>query len=274
MVSCREVAFSYPGREDTPALEDVSFDIKQGEFVALAGLNGSGKSTLCRLLNALLLPTRGKVFSCGLDTALPENLAGIRSGVGLVMQNPDNQIVGPTVEDDVAFGPENFALPPEEIHSRIDESLRAMDLSALRGREPHLLSAGEKKRLAVAAVLAMRPRVLVSDESTSMLDPPTRTETLALYAELRERLGVAIVHATHHPEEVLAADRVLLLSDGRLAFAGDPYDLFRDAGLCRKYGLRPPALYLLAQEMERRGRPLGRTALGAKEVADRLWASR
>ena len=273
-VSCEEVSFAYPGRESALALEDISFEIGQGEFVALAGLNGSGKSTLCRLLNALLLPTRGKVVSCGLDTVRPENLAGIRSGVGLVMQNPDNQIVGPTVEDDVAFGPENFAMPREEIRSRIEEALQAMGLSTLRNREPHLLSTGERKRLAVAGVLAMRPRVLVSDESTSMLDPPTRSETLALYGKLREELGVTVIHATHHPEEILAADRVLLLAGGRLLFAGDPRELFRDTRLCEEHGLRPPALYLLAREMERRGRQLDGALLEAKEVADRLWESR
>jgi energy-coupling factor transport system ATP-binding protein len=273
-VSCREVSFTYPDREGEPALEDVSFEIGQGEFVALAGLNGSGKSTLCRLLNGLYLPTRGKVFSCGLDTARPENLAGIRSGVGLIMQNPDNQIVGPTVEDDVAFGPENFAMPREQIRSRIEEALQAMGLSELRNREPHLLSIGERKRLAVAGVLAIHPRVLVSDESTSMLDPPTRVETLALYGRLRESLGIAIIHATHHPEEILAADRVFLLAGGRLVFTGDPRDLFRDTELCAEYGLRPPALYLLALEMERRGRPFEGALLEAKEVAERLWASR
>jgi energy-coupling factor transport system ATP-binding protein len=271
---CEDVAFTYPGREGAPALEKISMEIKQGEFVALAGMNGSGKSTLCRLLNALFLPARGKVVSCGLDTALPENLARIRSRVGLIMQNPDNQIVGPTVEDDVAFGLENLGLPRKEMRSRVEEALEAMELSALRHREPHLLSVGERKRLAVAGVLAMQPRMLVSDESTSMLDPPTRAETVALYERLREELGVTVIHATHHPEEILAADRVLLLGGGQLLFSGAPHELFADARLCGEHGLRPPAIYLLARELKRKGLPVGGAPLQAKEVAERLWASR
>lgn len=273
-VTCEDVVFAYPGREDAPALEEVSLEVGYGEFVALAGMNGSGKSTLCRLLNALILPTRGKVVSCGLDTSLPGNLAGIRSRVGLIMQNPDNQIVGPTVEDDVAFGLENLGLPREEMRYRVEEALGAMGLWESRHREPHLLSSGEKKRLAVAGVLAMRPRVLVSDESTSMLDTPTRSETMALYGRLRDELGVAVIHATHRPEEILAADRVLLLGEGRLLFSGTPRELFDDEGLCARNGLHPPSIYMLVRELERLGCPLGDAALEAEEVADRLWASR
>lgn len=273
-ITCEDVSFAYPGREDIPALYDISLEIGQGEFVALAGKNGSGKSTLCRLLNALILPARGKVTACGLDTAVPENLTGIRSLVGLIMQNPDNQIVGPTVEDDVAFGPENLGLPRDEIRLRVEEAMEALGLSALRRREPHLLSAGEKKRLAVAGVLAMRPRVIVSDESTSMLDPPTRRETIALYERLREQLNITVIHVTHHPEEMLAADRVLLLGDGRLLYSGDPRELFDEEGLCGEYGLRAPAMYLLVRELERKGYAVPGTSLEVKEVADRLWASR
>jgi energy-coupling factor transport system ATP-binding protein len=273
---CEDVTFIYPGRENdpVPALDKISLQVRQGEFVALAGMNGSGKSTLCRLLNALILPTRGRVVSCGLDTALPENLADIRSSVGLIMQNPDNQIVGPTVEDDVAFGPENLGLSREEMRMRVEEAMETMGLTALRFREPHLLSLGEKKRLVVAGALAMHPRMLVSDESTSMLDPPTRSELIALFKRLRDDLGVAVIHATHRPEEMLAADRLLLLGSGRLLFAGDPREVFRDEGLSGKYGLRPPDLYLLACELERRGLPVGDQAMEAGEVAERLWASR
>ncbi|MDD3718880.1 MAG: ATP-binding cassette domain-containing protein [Actinomycetota bacterium] len=271
-VLCEDVSFTYPG-DGITALDGVSLEVRQGEFVALAGMNGSGKSTLCRLLNALILPTRGKVVSCGLDTALPENLAGIRSRVGLIMQNPDNQIVGPTVEDDVAFGLENLGLPREEMLSRVQDALEAMGLSSLRRREPHLLSIGERKRLAVAGVLAMRPQVLVSDESTSMLDAPTRSETMALYRRLRDELGVVVFHATHRPEEMLAADRVLLLEGGRLMFSGSPRELFDDGELCARNGLGPPSVYLLARELERLGRALGDAPLEPKEVAERLWAS-
>jgi energy-coupling factor transport system ATP-binding protein len=272
-IICEDVTFSYQGRESDPALKGVSLEIRQGEFVAVAGLNGSGKSTLCRLLNALMLPERGRVISCGLDTALPENLAEIRRRVGLIMQNPDNQIVGPTVEDDVAFGPENLALPREEIRLRVDEALAAMGLTALRDREPHLLSIGEKKRLAVAGVLALQPRVIVSDESTSMLDSPTRAETIELFGKLREEMGISVIHATHRPEEMLASDRVVLLAGGRLIFAGPPGELFRQPQLTRGHCINPPALYLLALELERRGHPLAGAPLEAEEVAELLCQS-
>jgi len=264
-----DVAFTYPGANGVPALESITLRIEEGEFLAVAGLNGSGKSTLCRLANALFLPSRGKVFCCGLDTSLQDNLAGIRTRVGLIMQNPDNQIVGPTVEDDVAFGPENLGLSREEIGRRVDEALQAMELTAMRGREPHLLSFGERKRLAVAGVMALSPRIIISDESTSMLDPPTRAETIELFLRLREEAGITVVHATHRPEEILAADRAALLEGGHLVFDGKPEQLFEDGELAARHGLCPPSLYVLARELGVPG-----FALEAEEVAEQLWASR
>ncbi|MBN2026772.1 MAG: ATP-binding cassette domain-containing protein [Actinobacteria bacterium] len=255
-------------------MEDISLQIYEGELIAVAGLNGSGKSTLCRLFNALLLPTRGRVVSCDLDTADPGHLQGIRRQVGLIMQNPDNQIVGPTVEDDVAFGPENLALPRDEISSRVGEAMESMRLHGLRDREPHLLSLGEKKRLSVAGVMALHPRILVSDESTSMLDPPTRAEIIALFERLRDELGVTVIHATHRPEEILAADRVALLGGGHLLFLGPPRELFEDEELSGTHGLHPPALHLLARELERQGYPLCGVGMDTREMAGELWASR
>jgi energy-coupling factor transport system ATP-binding protein len=264
-----DVAFEYPGTNGVPALDNITLRIEEGEFIAVAGLNGSGKSTLCRLINALFLPSRGKVFCCGLDTSLQHNLVGIRTRVGLVMQNPDNQIVGPTVEDDVAFGPENLGLSREEIGRRVDEALHAMELAAMRGREPHLLSFGERKRLALAGVMALSPRIIVSDESTSMLDPPTRAETIELFLRLREEAGITVVHATHRSEEILAADRVALLENGHLIFTGKPEELLEDGEMAEKHGLRPPSLYVLSRALGVTG-----VALEAEEVAERLWASR
>jgi energy-coupling factor transport system ATP-binding protein len=268
------VAFDYPGANGIPALDNITLRIDEGEFIAVAGLNGSGKSTLCRLINALFLPTRGKVLCCGLDTSLPENLADIRTRVGLVMQNPDNQIVGPTVEDDVAFGPENLGFSREEIGRRVEEALQALELADMRGREPHLLSFGERKRLALAGVMALGPRIIVSDESTSMLDPPTRAETIELFRRLQKEAGITVVHATHRPEEILEADRVALLESGHLLFTGKPEELFEDENLAAKHGLRPPSLYVLVRELGRRGYRVPGVALEAEEVAERLWASR
>ncbi len=264
-----DVTFTYPGANSGPALENITLSIAEGEFIAVAGLNGSGKSTLCRLINALFLPSHGKVFCCGLDTSLQDNLTDIRTQVGLIMQNPDNQIVGPTVEDDVAFGPENLGMPREEIGRRVDEALLAMELAAMRGREPHLLSLGERKRLAVAGVMALSPRIIVSDESTSMLDPPTRAETIELFMRLREEAGITVVHVTHRPEEILTADRVALLEDGHLVFDGRPEELFEEEETAAKHGLRPPSLYVLASELGITG-----VALEAGEVVERLWESR
>jgi energy-coupling factor transport system ATP-binding protein len=271
-VAIENVSFSYPGREDNPALLAIDLEIKPGQFVALAGLNGSGKSTLCHLINALLLPAEGKVLTCGLDTRLPRNLYEVRRYASLIMQNPDNQIVGPTVEDDIAFGPENMGLARDEIAARVKEALREMELEGLRNREPHLLSMGEKKRLAIASALAMHPRILISDESTCMLDPEIRAEVLALFTRLREERGITIVHASHRAEELILADRVVLIEAGRIVFDGEAEGFFSHPEMALAHGLRPPALFELARELERRGFAIPAKALNAKEVADSLWA--
>jgi energy-coupling factor transport system ATP-binding protein len=251
-------------------LRNLSLQVDKGEFLALAGLNGAGKSTLCYLLNALLLPSTGRVLSCGLDTRSRENLQRIRRRVGLVMQNPDNQILAPTVEDDVAFGPENLGLPRQEIKARVEEALQAMEITSLRRREPHLLSVGEKKRVALAGVLATHPEVLVSDESTSMLDPPTRSEIMRLFSHLQEEKGMTIIHATHRPEEMMAAGRVLLLAGGRMLFYGRPQELFDDRELAQREGFRPPLLFRLAKALEARGFDVPPNPLDAEKVVELL----
>jgi len=267
------VWFRYPERHGFPALEGINLRVEEGECVALVGPNGAGKSTFCRLINGLLLPNRGKVITCGMDTADPSSLAEIRRCAALVLQNPDNQIIGATAEDDVAFGLENFAIPQEEMRLRVEEALASMHLTRLRHREPHLLSMGEKKRLNLACALAMRPRLLVSDESTSMLDPPTRSETFCLISRLREKTGMTVIHATHQPEEIMACDRVLVLQEGRLVFDGGPGEFFEKGGPATEIGLRPPALFLLARELQAKGIPMPRRVLRAEEVAESLWAS-
>jgi energy-coupling factor transport system ATP-binding protein len=266
-------SFAYPGREGRPALAGLDLEIKPGEFVCLAGLNGSGKSTLCHLINALLLPVEGTVLTCGLDTSIPENLVEVRRRASLIMQNPDNQVVGPTVEDDVAFGPENLGLPRGEIEERVEAALRLMELEGLRAREPHLLSMGEKKRLAIAGALAMEPAILISDESTCMLDPEIRADTLRLFLRLRDERGITIIHATHRPDEMALADRVILLEQGLTAFDGSPRELFSRPQLALRHGLRAPAMFELARLLERDGFSMPGKPLDTKEVADAIWAS-
>jgi energy-coupling factor transport system ATP-binding protein len=272
-VAFDDVYFCYAGRNEAPALQGINLAVREGELVAVAGPNGSGKSTLCHLINGLILPARGKVLTCGMDTTDPSSLSEIRRRASLIMQNPDNQIVGPTVEDDVAFGCENLSLPRPEIQARVEETLKIMKLCGLRGREPHLLSIGERKRLAMAGALALRPSILLSDESTSMLDPPTRIEAIEMFAHLREEMDMTIIHATHQPEEIMACDRVLVLSEGRLVYDGGPDELFESEYSATEYGLRVPPIFLLARELESRGFRIPRKPLPISEVVERLWAS-
>ncbi|MDY6795323.1 MAG: ATP-binding cassette domain-containing protein [Actinomycetota bacterium] len=267
------VSFSYPGREEQPSLENLSTILAPGEFVAVAGHNGAGKSTLCHLLNSLLLPCSGRVVSCGLDTREKSALPEIRRRVGLVMQNPDNQIVGPTVEDDVAFGPENLGLERDEIERRVEDALEIMRISSMRHREPHLLSLGERKRLAIAGVLAMNPDILVSDESTSMLDPPARRDIMRLFDRLREDRGITVIHSTHRSDEILVADRVVLLVGGRLAYDGTTQEFFSSSLPADRKGLHAPPLYRLARELELRGFSMPEKPLQSGEVLECLRAS-
>lgn len=269
----RGVSFTYPGRAEA-ALWGIDLRVEEGELVILTGLNASGKSTLCRLANGLRLPREGKVLVGGLDTSDPANLREIRRSVSLIMQNPDHQIVASTVEDDIAFGLENLGLPREEIASRVEEMLQRLDLAPLRHRQPHLLSLGEKKRLALAGALAVRPRLLVSDESTSMLDMAARREVFSWFLALREELGLAVLHVTHHPEEMLAADRVVVLHQGRVSFDGPPGELFRDSGLVDRLRLQVPRLLALAGELRARGMErIPEWPLSPQELVEGIWAS-
>ncbi len=268
-----EVSLLYPGREHSPALQGISLAVREGEFVALAGLNGSGKSTLCRLINGLLLPTEGRVFVHGLDTSAPGELARIRAWVGLIMQDPDHQIVASTVEDDVAFGPENLGLPREEIAARVEEALLLAGLTGLRRRQAHLLSLGEKKRLALAGALAMRPRILVSDECTAMLDEAGREELLVSLLRLREERGLTLLHVTHRPEEMLLADRLLLLEGGRIVYDGAPHAFFQEKEMLERSRLRPPQLLVLAWELQERGLAAPAYPRKVHELVEELCAS-
>jgi energy-coupling factor transport system ATP-binding protein len=265
------------GGEQLRALDQVDLDIGAGEFLAIVGRNGSGKSTLAKHLNALLFPTEGRVLVAGLDTAEPKNLWTVRQMVGMVFQNPDNQIVATTVEEDVAFGPENLGLPPEEIGTRVEEALRAVDMLAYRRHAPHRLSGGQKQRVAIAGVIAMRPRCIVLDEPTAMLDPGGRREVLSTVGRLNREEGHTVVLITHFMEEAAQADRVVVMDGGRLVLEGPPRRVFQENRRLRELHLDVPAVTQLAGRLRESGWPVPSDALTAEELVEavaRAWAQR
>lgn len=249
--SFRGVGYAYPG-SDLPALEDLTFTVREGEWVALLGANGSGKSTVARMCNALLIPTQGDCHVFGLNTRDHENTYAIRSKVGLVFQNPDNQIVASVVEEDVAFGPENLGLAPEEIEARVRDALEAVGLWERRRSATYALSGGQKQRLALAGALAMNPKMLVLDEATAMIDPMGRRRFVSLIGYLKD-MGKTILQITHRLEEIVEADRVVVLKGGRKAFEGTPRDLFSSRRDLGALGLGMPPLVELREELVERG---------------------
>jgi len=251
MIQFSDVEFFYQ-EMPRPAVSGVSFDVSPGEIVALVGANGSGKSTIARLCNGLLEPCRGRVTVDGIDTCESSETFMVRSRVGLVLQNPENQIVGTVVEEDVAFGPENLGIAPSEIRQRVDEAISSVGLVGLERREPHLLSEGQKQRLAVAGVLALRPTYLVFDEPTAMLDPRGRGEIRAIITTLRAE-GRGILYITHHLEEVMHMTRVIGLEHGRIVFDGSPEQLLGSPELLDRLGLEPSPLSVMAAELRRLG---------------------
>lgn len=270
-ISLRGVGYSY---SDTgrPALENVSFEVRQGEWIALVGSNGSGKSTLAKHLNALLVPMQGACFIFGRDSREEENLWKIRSSVSMVFQNPENQIVSTVVEDDVAFGPENLGLPAAEIRRRVDEALAVCGLSEKAGKAVYTLSGGQKQRLAIAGALAMGARCLVLDEPTAMLDPEGRREVVTLLHKLHSR-GITIIHVTHRLEEVIDAGRVIVLSHGRLDWEGLPDQLFRLKDISARWGLEVPPVVLLKERLVTSGIISGETPPTAEGIGTALCLS-
>ena len=238
------------------AVRGVNFSLREGEFVAVLGHNGSGKSTLARLTNGLLKPTSGKITTFGMDTCDEKNLFAIRKNIGIIFQNPDNQTVASIVEDDVAFGPENIGLPREEIGKRIDFSLRAVGMDAFRYGTPNHLSGGQKQRIAIASVLALKPRVIILDESTAMLDPQGRKEVMDVITRLHEEEGIAVILITHFPEEALLADRAILMHEGRIVSEGTPQALFKEEQLLKKCGLLPPRSIRICRSLTAGGLPV------------------
>jgi energy-coupling factor transport system ATP-binding protein len=259
------------GTDAAPALDRVSLTVAQGELVAVVGANGSGKSTLARLCDGLLTPSAGRVTVDGLDTADESHIWEVRSLVGMVLQDPDDQIVGTVVEEDCAFGPENLGLPPAEIVSRVREALDTVGLTGLERREPHLLSEGQKQRLAIAGALAMRPRYLVFDEPTAMLDPAGRRASVAALERLARADGHGVVIVSHDITDIVRADRVIALAAGRVAFSGTPTELLSDSATVRSCGLALGGAWELAERLRAAGYAVPVTAVDAESVVDALW---
>ena len=270
IIEIKNLHYTYPG-DESESLCGVSLEIEKGSFVAVLGHNGSGKSTLAKHLNAILLPTEGKVLINGIDTADEDRLLDIRRTVGMVFQNPDNQIVANVVEDDVAFAPENLGVAPAEIRERVDKALKQVDMYEFKMHAPHLLSGGQKQRVAIAGVIAMEPEVIVLDEPTAMLDPKGRREVIETVTKLCREKGITVVLITHHMSECTGADRVIVMSNGHVVADGSPESVFSQVELMRDEGLAVPATTELIYELNKKGWSLPLTALGvescAKEIA-------
>lgn len=269
VIKIENLHYTYPG-DDAESLKGVNLEIERGSFVAVLGHNGSGKSTLAKHLNAILLPTEGKVLIDGIDTADENNLLKIRSTVGMVFQNPDNQIVANVVEDDVAFAPENLGVEPAEIRERVDNALKAVDMYEFRLHAPHLLSGGQKQRVAIAGVIAMQPEVIVLDEPTAMLDPKGRREVIDTVTKLCREKGITIVLITHHMSECIDADRLIVMSNGDVVADGTPQDVFSQVELMHSEGLAVPATTELMWRLNKEGFNLPLTALGIVDCAEQI----
>ena len=266
------VSFHYPDAKDD-SLRDLSLSLEEGSFTAVLGHNGSGKSTLAKHMNGLLIPTSGRVLVSGMDTADEDSLLAIRQTVGMVFQNPDNQIVSNIVEEDVAFAPENLGVPPEEIRARVDAALRQVGMYEYRRHAPHLLSGGQKQRVAIAGVLAMQSKVIVLDEPTAMLDPQGREEVIETVRQLCREKKMTVILITHHMEECIDADRVLVMSDGAVILDGSPAEVFSQAETMREAGLDVPETVNLTAALNEAGFHLPKGLLHVEECADAVAAA-
>ena len=273
IITAENLSFTYPaseGRLALPVFEGLNLEIAEGSFTGIIGPNGCGKSTLAKHFNAVLLPSGGKVFVFGKDTADEDEILEIRRTVGMVFQNPDNQIVANVVEEDVAFAPENLGVPSPEIRQRVDDALRTVGMYEYREHAPHLLSGGQKQRIAIAGVLAMQPRCIVLDEPTAMLDPRGREEVVATILRLNRERGITVVLITHHMSEVVEADRVIVMHEGGVLLDGTPGAVFSEVETLRKAGLAVPQTTELLYELRRTGWDLPLDALTPEACADAI----
>ncbi len=273
IISAQDVRFSYVTAEGVApiVLGGVSLDIEEGSFVAVLGHNGSGKSTLAKHMNAILLPTGGKMYVSGMDTSEDQLLLDIRRTVGMVFQNPDNQIVANVVEEDVAFAPENLGVPSDEIRRRVDDALKAVGMYEYREHAPHLLSGGQKQRIAIAGVIAMQPRCIVLDEPTAMLDPIGRADVLRTIKTLNRERGVTVVLITHHMDEAAQADRLVVMAKGKVIADGTPKEVFQDVEGLKAVGLTVPDTTELLWQLRQDGLDLPLDALSDEECAQALY---
>ena len=270
LIKAENLRFSYKDEETgrtTEILKGINLSVPEGEFLAILGHNGSGKSTLAKHLNAILTPSEGSVTVCGMDTRDPSKLYNIRQNVGMVFQNPDNQLVASIVEEDIAFAPENLGVPREEIIERIDYALAAVRMEEFRGHAPHMLSGGQKQRVAIAGVLAMRPRVLVLDEPTAMLDPKGRKEILETIRHLNRDENITVVIITHYMDEAALSDRVIVLDHGKIFDEGKPREIFSKIDRLKEIGLDVPQATRLAYELKAAGFNIRADVLDEKECA-------
>ena len=278
MIEVRDLTFAYPAQEEeqqqgTVALRNVDLTIEKGSFVAVLGHNGSGKSTLAKHMNAVLLPSGGRVFVAGMDTLDEQQIIAIRRAVGMVFQNPDNQIVANVVEEDVAFGPENLGVPSADIRRRVDEALAAVGMDAFTRHAPHLLSGGQKQRIAIAGIIAMAPQCIVLDEATAMLDPAGRREVLSTSETLHRDMGITVVLITHHMDEAILADRVVVMNEGRVAMDGTPTEVFTRVEELNAMGLTVPDTVQLLHRLRAAGYDVPLDALDVESCADAVFGA-
>lgn len=277
MVQARKLIYEYEKRDDegnvigmNRAVDEIDIDIRPGEFVAILGHNGSGKSTLAKHMNAILVPTGGTMWVNGRDTKDPRELMHVRQSAGMVFQNPDNQIIGTVVDEDVGFGPENLGVPTQEIWKRVEDSLKAVGMLEYRTHSPNKLSGGQKQRVAIAGVIAMEPQCIVLDEPTAMLDPNGRKEVIHTIQELRKRRHVTVILITHYMEEVIDADQVYVMDSGRIVMKGTPREIFSQAEELKKYRLDVPQATMLAEVLRKKGVPVPRGILRKEELVEAI----
>lgn len=280
MVKTDKLVFEYEKRDEEGnvigthrAVDEVDLDVKEGQFIAILGHNGSGKSTLAKHINAILVPTGGTMWVDGKDTKKPEELWNVRQSAGMVFQNPDNQIIGTVVEEDVGFGPENMGVPTDDIWKRVNDSLEKVGMTAYRYQSPNKLSGGQKQRVAIAGVMAMRPRCIILDEPTAMLDPNGRKEVLEAVRELNRKEKVTVILITHYMEEVIHADRVYVMDSGNVVMQGNPKEIFSQVDTLKAYGLDVPQVTLLAYELKKSGVDVPDGILTTEELVSALCQS-